>query len=204
MARAGIPVVLAMVAATGCAARPHVELPAPPPRSAPTSERVAAYVRHHPEVFTVVPRRRGGARVVTSVILGGRERVFHPEDLAALVDPASTTAVAGRRAAATRVSADRWLVTGWSMIALGTAVMVTSLQVNRDRPTSGPLLLPGIALILGGTGGLALASRRRRDAILVRSAAFSSYDQDLLRHLGLCVDGLRVVDCVGSAPPPPR
>ena len=64
-------------------------------------------------------------------------------------DPASLTAVAGSRAAELRASASRWQVTGWTLIALGTAVVVTSIQVNRDRPTSGALLLPGIALVLG-------------------------------------------------------
>lgn len=204
MARTRIQVVLAVVMVTGCGARPHVKLTAAPARGAPTSQRLGAYERHRPVAFTHVPAHRHDERRLTSVILGNRQHVFHPEDLAVLVDPASATAASGRRGAQARASASRWRNVGWGMVAVGTALILTSLQVTRDQPTSGPLIAPGIALVLGGGGVHVLAHRRKREAVRARNAAFSAYDDDLRRSLGLCVDGLRVVDCGGSAPAPPR
>lgn len=203
---------IAALAVQGCAA--HVQLPSPPPREAPPSQRLAFYQQHRPVALntmtSVFVNRYGYAGATTSVhgvLLADGTTVQMPEDLHPLVDPDSVTAQSAERSQRARGVTAGVLAGGIAATGLGIALLIPAFTSGSDRSSSGSsgvdsgLLWTSVGLSLAGAV-LALIAGYGPGATAAqeRVNAFAALDASLRRRLDLCENGLGVVDCASGAP----
>jgi hypothetical protein len=203
---------IAALALQGCAA--HVQLPSPPPREAPPTQRLAFYQQHRPVALntmtSVFVNRYGYAGATTSVhgvLLADGTTVQMPEDLHPLVDPDSVTAQSAERSQRARGVTAGVLAGGIAATGLGIALLIPALTSRSDRSSSGSsgvdsgLLWTSVGLSLAGAV-LALIAGYGPGATAAqeRVNAFAALDASLRRRLDLCENGLGVVDCATQAP----
>ena len=194
---------------------PHQPLSAPAP-GANDAERTAAYERlfARADAETVlVARGTVVAKSTDYIVLGDGTRVYHAEDLAAVVEPESPTARHGRRSGElTRRVEKRRDLMQWIFIA-GLVGTVTGLGLSaigmRSDDGDGSVLDPVGGVLAGvsvvGTAGAVLwlsseTGPMAAEANDERVSAFTTYNQDLRKRLSLCTDGTRTTACPVAAP----
>lgn len=206
---------IAALAVQGCGV--HVQLPSPPPREAPPSQRLAFYQQHRPvalntrtSVFVNRYGYAGATTAVQGVLLADGTTVQMPEDLHPLVDPDSVTAQSAERSQRARSHAGGLLASGLIATGVGVGLLFPALSSVGDRASGGSsgddngllwisvgLGLAGAVLaLIAGYGPGATASQERVNA-------FAALDASLRRRLDLCENGLGVVDCATQTPAGP-
>lgn len=207
-------VLAALVAATlplaGCF---HVNLGAPPPRTAPAAERMTAYERLRPagelHTFRAVATGTHSARLehTHELVLADGSIVHHADDLLPVVADDSVAAAAARRSGSARRNKVAWMIGGAVAVAAGTFLVWRGFDQNHEHafddtdPGDGMIKL-GVAVGLGGAlVGTLGATHQGWTEARERRAAFLAYDAGLRQQLALCVDGLRLVDCAPAAEP---
>jgi hypothetical protein len=192
-------IVSGVVIATVACGAPHAYLQAPPP-TAPVETRVQAYEQLRPlGSLTVVTTYHGQPTDVhpDHLQLASGQRVYHVEDLEAVVPPDSPTARAARESRAAARKVRTWGTFSLIATAVGTSLMLSAIAVADPDNTR-----PAMTLVLAG-GGVAIAGavmlfpmmvyrKRANDA---KHTAFLTYDSSLRRHLHLCVDGMKLISC---------
>lgn len=190
-----------VVATTGC--MPHVNLSAPP-ATASSAERLAAYDRLSPRGLTAMPGRHNSDPDSGYMVLGDGSVISHPDDVLPVIAPDSPPARAGRAYRSSWRSTKGWLIAGASTLVVAIATTAIGIDMMDDPAPERSMkfalatALPGAALGLTFFG---IGTYYAVDAYRERISAFHTYDDALRRRLGLCVDGLRVVDCAGANPP---
>jgi hypothetical protein len=176
----------ALLVAAGCASAPPIVLPA---RDAPIEVRRTAYVEDHIAAMAYGRHATSPRRPVL-----GDGRRPGPDQLSAVVTADSRTGRALARARHERKVAIDWGVAGAAaFLAMGGGLIAEGFELHHD---------PGLAIAPTFIAGMATellfvlrsnAADERADAAL--EAAYATYDADLRDRLGLCTQGLKIVDC---------
>ncbi|MBE7451434.1 MAG: hypothetical protein HS111_21810 [Kofleriaceae bacterium] len=188
----------------------HVNLGAPPPRTAPAAERMTAYERLRPagelHTFRAVATGTHSARLehTQELVLADGSIVRHADDLLPVVADDSVAAAAARRSGSARRNKMAWMIGGAVAAAAGTILVWRGFDQNHEHafddthPGNGKIKL-GVAIGLGGAlVGTLGATHQGWTEARERRAAFIAYDAGLRQQLALCVDGLRLVDCAAE------
>jgi hypothetical protein len=173
------------------------------------SERLAAYERLAVEGQHDLLHVRGSTvvgRTTDFLTLGDGSRVYYAEDLLAVVPADSPTARAAERSQKARKTANTWTVIGSVGMAVASAVALGLMLSDLDDPSTGLTTGAWIGLggVIVGTGvGVFVPMHYNKVAHDEKVSAFATYDRSLRQQLALCVDGTRLVDCVGTGGGPP-
>lgn len=190
-------VVVVVMVACG---HPHYDLAVPAPTAAP-SERMDAFGRLHAGgrgVLTTCSNRGGCSSEQYLVLADGRE-IWHPEDLAPVVDPQSPAGDASRRVARAQEGKRFWRNVLLLSLAAGAALSIGAVELHSEPMgyAAVTVLLGGIAVGFGGT--LVHAFRLH----YATNDLFDHYDEGLAQKLALCANGLALVPCEAPDSPPP-
>jgi hypothetical protein len=188
-----------LAALTACG---HVDFAPPPPNLTP-DQRVSMFhrLRGVAEQTIVTCSSRGGCTTRKSMFLADGTEVRHAEDVLPLlpVDHPATHAVIESDSARSR---SRWFGLGAAAGLISGAFMIWKVEVDawdtgekdRAQQATGFTTL-GLGIVLGVAAALSIRTMNRK-----KSEAFHWYTHGLAQRLNLCVSGLAVVPCEGSAP----
>ncbi len=199
-----VAIVTSAALAAGCV--PHASLTAPA-ASAPATERVGAYERlssrARQDTITVATLWRLPVRRTTDFIaLGDGSRVYHAEDLLAVVPPDSPTARAAERSRHARKLSHGWLGAVIAGTLVGTGLVYAGID-DWDPAEDGlpALTWVGFGFALAGSLSWIPQMYYARVSNDEKVSAFATYNDSLRKQLALCVDGLRVIDCAETPTP---
>lgn len=208
MAKTSTTLLTTSVLLAGCMRGPHVQLSSPP-ASAPSEERLAAFENLQPQSTAGTVTVAGSqpvAQTTDFIVLGDGRRVYHANDLVAVVPADSPTARAGRNSQAAQDRGDTWYKVALGIALVGVAMTTYSALTAGDPGDEdfgpGPLFVVGLGVAGAGIGTGFFAGREYKIAHDERVTAFSTYRKDLMKGLDLCVDGLELKPCDVSTPAP--
>jgi uncharacterized membrane protein YedE/YeeE len=202
-------IVTSAALAAGCV--PHASLTAPAAR-APATERLGAYERlssraRQDTVTVATLWRLPVSRTTDFIALGDGSRVYHAEDLLAVVPPDSPTARAAERSRHARKVSHGWLGAVIAGTLVGTAFVYAGFASDDwDSAEDGLPTLTWVGLGLAAAGSLSWIPQMyyARVSNDEKVSAFATYNDSLRKQLSLCVDGLRVIDCAKTPTPSAR
>jgi hypothetical protein len=200
-------VVILTGAALSAGCVPHASLTAPAP-GAPATERLGAYERlssrARQDTITVATLWRLPVRQTTDFIaLGDGSRVYHAEDLLAVVPPDSPTARAAERSRRARKVSHGWMGAVIAGSAVGLGLSAAGFASDEFYAGDGPPAYTwvGVGLLVAGSLSWIPQMYYARVANDEKVSAFVTYNDSLRKRLSLCVDGLRVIDCAAAPAP---
>jgi hypothetical protein len=176
---------LTLVTLIGCHA--HVQLEAPS-AGAPLPQRQAAYADLRPLSSHGTITFRGAAHVSTTtdyLQLAGGQRVYHAEDLLAVVPAGSPTATAAEASASSRSLATILRTVGVVTMLAGSGISLAGVADTDDQT----LLYAGIGVLGLGLLVFLLGGVPAGTANDEKNTAFQTYDAALRERLDLCGDG---------------
>ena len=195
-----VAIVTGAALAAGCV--PHARLTAPA-ASAPATERRGAYERlssrtRQDTITFATLWRLPVKRTTDFIVLGDGSRVYHAEDLLAVVPPDSPTARAAERSRHARKVSHGWLGAVIAGTALGIGFVYAGLASDVWDPAEDRLAtLTWIGLGFAAAGSLSWIPQMHYARVSndEKVSAFATYNDSLRKQLSLCVAGLRVIDC---------
>jgi hypothetical protein len=195
-----------MLVVAGC--HGHVALNAPPAGS-DAAERIAAFERLQSRGRMDLVRTQHGRTIEQSaefIVLADGRRVYHADDLIAVVGQDSPAGNAAAQSARARRKKIAWYTVGAAGMVVGVALLyATTLDTDLEDPEDGLSGTFWASMGLSAAGALAVTvglfyGREEKEA---RAAAFMTFDDSLMQKLDLCAEGTRVIDCASAPTPQP-
>ena len=202
-------VVAISFASSACGGHPHVGLNAPP-AAASLQERGSAYEQLKPlsmhETHTTYYKGgavMGASRTTDYLQLSDGRRVYHADDLLAVVPPDSPSATAAREAASKASAASTFSAIYWIAFTLGGVVMISPfLSGDTGNFDMTPVLVGGGIMLAGlpftSSPGASVARRTTR-----RRRPSKPTNRPSEKRLHLCARDNQLVDCDAPVVAPP-